>query len=104
MCGLREETIEILVGAKIYGCVRHREFITAAISEVDAFGSRISGQKLHHTLWQICFLIFVSWSFSPNESKLIAFLSILFVWLGRVIRRESFLFLSSFWDVSQGHL
>lgn len=57
MYGLREDTIEILVGARIYGCVRHREFITAAISEVDAFRSRISGQKLHHILWQICFLI-----------------------------------------------
>lgn len=53
-----EETIGILVSTRIYGCIRHREFITAAISEVDAFGSRISGQKLHHRVWQICFLYF----------------------------------------------
>lgn len=37
-----EETIRIFVSTRIYGCIRRREFITAAIAEVDAFGSRIA--------------------------------------------------------------
>lgn len=70
------------------GCLRKQDFWPKATS---------------HTLANML-PYFLSWFFSPNESKLIAFLLILFIWLSRVIRRGSFLFLSSFWDVSQGHL
>lgn len=57
MCRLKRGAVAVVVGPRIYERIGHGEFIMAARSEVDAFGSRISDQKLHHTPWQTHFLI-----------------------------------------------